>query len=81
MEETRKYDGQRVTFRPAKPVDDRLIQEHFYTMDEKDVQTGFFGTRKSFFRENMEELFQVDYIKNLSMVAVTGEIGFEIINS
>jgi acyl-CoA hydrolase/ribosomal protein S18 acetylase RimI-like enzyme len=77
MEETRKYDGQRVTFRPAKPVDDRLIQEHFYTMDEKDVQTRFFGTRKSFFREDMEELFQVDYIKNLSMVAVTGEIGFE----
>jgi GNAT superfamily N-acetyltransferase len=77
MEETRVYDGLHVTFRPAKPVDDRLIQEHFYEMDEKDVQARFFGMRRSFFREDMEDMFQVDYIKNLSIVAVTGEVGFE----
>ncbi len=77
MEETRMYDGQRVMFRPAKPVDDRLIQEHFYTMDEKDVQTRFFGMRRSFYREDMEDMSQVDYIKNLSILAVTGEVGFE----
>ena len=79
MEETRLYDGQRVTFRPAKPVDGRLIQEHFYNMDAKDVHTRFFSIRKSFFREDMENMFQVDYIKNLSIVAVTGEVGFEMI--
>jgi RimJ/RimL family protein N-acetyltransferase len=77
MEETRKYGGQKVTFRPAKPVDDRLIQEHFYQMDEKDVQARFFGMRRSFFREDVEGLVQVDYINNLSIVAVTGEVGFE----
>ena len=77
MEETRLYDGQRVMFRPAKPVDDRLIQEHFYNMDETDVQTRFFSIRRSFYREDMETMFQVDYIKNLSIVAVTGEVGFE----
>ena len=77
MEETRSYDGLKVTFRPAKPVDDRLMQEHFYAMDEKDVQTRFFGMRRSFYREDMEDMFQVDYIKNLSIVAVTGEVGFE----
>ena len=77
MEETRIYDSQPVLFRPAKPVDDRLIQEHFYSMDEKDVQTRFFNMRRSFYREDMENMFQVDYIKNLSIVAVTGEVGFE----
>jgi acyl-CoA hydrolase/RimJ/RimL family protein N-acetyltransferase len=77
MEETRKYDSVKVTFRPAKPVDDRLMQEHFYVMDEKDVQTRFFGMRRSFYREDMEDMSQVDYIKNLSIVAVTGEVGFE----
>jgi RimJ/RimL family protein N-acetyltransferase len=66
-----------VTFRPAKQVDDRLIQEHFYNMAEKDVQTRFFSMRRSFYREDMENMFQVDYIKNLSIVAVTGEVGFE----
>jgi acyl-CoA hydrolase/RimJ/RimL family protein N-acetyltransferase len=77
MEETREFNGQKVTFRPAKPVDDRLIQEHFYRMDEKDVQARFFGTRRSFFREDMEGLVLVDYINNLSIVAVIGEVGFE----
>ena len=77
MEETRVYDGLEVTFRPAKQVDGRLIQEHFYNLDEKDVQTRFFGIRRSFYREDMEDMFLVDYIKNLSIVAVTGEIGFE----
>ena len=77
MEETRVYGGQKVVFRPAKPVDGRLIQEHFYNMDEKDVQTRFFSMRRSFYREDMDRMAQVDYIKNLSIVAATGEIGFE----
>ena len=77
MEETRVYDRQPVMFRPAKPVDDRLIQEHFYSMDKEDVQTRFFSMRRSFYREDMENMSQVDYIKNLSIVAVTGEVGFE----
>jgi acyl-CoA hydrolase/GNAT superfamily N-acetyltransferase len=77
MEEKRVYDGQQVTFRPAKPVDDRMIQEHFYNMDAKDVHTRFFSMRRNFYREDMENIFQVDYIKNLSIVAVTGEVGFE----
>ncbi len=77
MEETRVYDRQTVTFRPAKPVDERLIQEHFYEMETQDVLTRFFSIRKSFFREDMESMIQVDYIKNLSIVAVTGEVGFE----
>ena len=77
MEETRTYDGIEVTFRPAKSVDGRIIQEHFYAMDDEDVRTRFFSLRRSFYREDMEDMFQVDYIKNLSMVAVTGEIGFE----
>jgi acyl-CoA hydrolase len=57
MEETRRHAGIEVTFRPAKPVDGRLIQEHFYAMDEKDVQTRFFGIRRSFYREDMEDMF------------------------
>jgi len=77
MEETRKFGDQQVTFRPTKAVDGRLIQEYFYSLDEKDVRARFFGIRKTFFREEMEGIFQVDYIKNLSIVAVTGEVGFE----
>ena len=77
MEETREYNGQQLTFRPAKAVDDRQIQEHFYNLDEEDVRARFFGLRKSFFREDVEDMFQVDYINSVSVVAVTGEVGFE----
>ena len=77
MEEVREIDSQRITFRPAKPVDDRLIQEHFYQMDKTDVLNRFFSPRRSFFREDLEGMAQVDYIYNLSVVAVTGEVGFE----
>ena len=77
MEETRAYNGQQVTFRPAKAVDDRQIQEHFYNLDEEDVRARFFGLRKSFFREDVEDMFQVDYINSVSIVAVTGQVGFE----
>jgi acyl-CoA hydrolase/GNAT superfamily N-acetyltransferase len=77
MEETRRYEGRKVVYRPTKPSDNRMIQEHFYQMDDKDVEMRFFNLRRHFYREEMENMSQVDYVKNLSIVAVTGEIGFE----
>ena len=76
LEETREIDGQAVAFRPAKPVDERRIQEHFYNMDQKDVFTRFFHAKKRFVREDVEGMSQIDYIKNLTIVAVVGEFGF-----
>ena len=77
MEESRLYDGRKVVYRPAKPSDNRMIQEHFYQMDARDVEMRFFNLRRHFYRDEMEDMSQVDYVKNLSIVAVTGEIGFE----
>ena len=77
MEETRRYADHKVVYRPTKPTDNRLIQEHFYQMDPKDVEMRFFNLRRHFYRDEMEDMSQVDYVKNLSIVAVTGEIGFE----
>ncbi len=77
MEETRHYDGRKVVYRPTKPTDNRMIQEHFYQMDNEDVEMRFFNLRRHFYKDEMENMSQVDYVKNLSIVAVTGEIGFE----
>lgn len=76
LEEIRKYGEHAVTFRPAKPVDDRRIQEHFYNLDKKDVVARFFHEKTSFLRDDMEEMFETDYIKNLTLLALTGEFGF-----
>jgi len=76
MEETRTYGEERVTFRAAKPVDDRRIQEHFYNMTSEDIQSRFFHEKTCFLRDDMEGMFQIDYVKDMTVVAVTGEFGF-----
>ncbi len=76
MEERRTYGEESVTFRAAKPVDDRRIQEHFYNMAPEDIQSRFFHEKTCFLRNDMEGMFQIDYVKDMTVVAVTGEFGF-----
>jgi len=76
LEETIKYGDQTVKFRPAKPVDDRRIQEHFYNLDKKDVVARFFYEKTCFLRDDVECMFETDYIHNLTILALTGEFGF-----
>lgn len=76
MEETREIGGQNVRFRAAKPVDGRRIQEHFYNLSADDIQSRFFHEKSQFLRDDVKEMFQIDYKKDLTVVAVTGEFGF-----
>ena len=76
LEETREIDGQEVTIRPAKPVDERRRQEHFYNLDKTDIVSRFFHEKTSFVRDEAESVSQIDYIKDLTIVAVVGEFGF-----
>jgi GNAT superfamily N-acetyltransferase len=76
LEETREISGGLITIRPAKPVDERRIQEHFYNQDKDDIYSRFFQARTRFVRDDVERMFQIDYIKNLTLLAVVGEFGF-----
>ncbi len=76
LEETVVRDGEEITVRPSKPVDERRIQEHYYNLDKKDVQLRFFHDKISFDRSDVETRSQIDYIKDLTLVAVVGEFGF-----
>jgi len=76
LEETILRDGEEITIRPSKPVDERRIQEHYYTLDKKDVQLRFFHEKISFDRSDVETRSQIDYIKDLTLVALVGEFGF-----
>lgn len=76
LEENFDIDKMRVTIRPAKPVDERRIQEHFYGLESKDVHARFFHSKRRFARGEVETVSQVDYVNNLTMVAVVGEFGF-----
>ena len=76
LEETIVIDGEQVTVRPVKPVDERRIQEHFYNLDKNDVIARFFHEKTSFVKEEVEGVSQIDYVKDLTVVAVVGEFGF-----
>ncbi len=77
IEESREIGGHRVLFRPARPTDERSIQEHFYNLDRRDVVRRFMHEKTAFFREDVAEVFQVDYMHDMAIVAVIGDPGFE----
>jgi acyl-CoA hydrolase/GNAT superfamily N-acetyltransferase len=76
LEEIIQIDEFEVTVRPAKPVDERRIQEHFYSLDKHDIIARFFHEKTTFVHDEVGDVSQVDYIKDLTVVAVIGEFGF-----
>ncbi len=76
LEEIVEIEDEPITIRPAKPVDERRIQEHFYNQEKSDIISRFFHEKKTFVREEAEGMSQIDYIKDLTIVAIIGESGF-----
>ncbi|MCG6911270.1 MAG: GNAT family N-acetyltransferase [Deltaproteobacteria bacterium] len=76
LEENILIDNQTVTVRPSKPVDERRIQEHFYTLEKNDIVARFFHEKTAFVHDEVGKVSQVDYVKDLTIVAVVGEFGF-----
>lgn len=77
LEEIQTIQGEKITFRPAKPVDERRIQEHFYNLEKMDVVSRFFNEKTHFFRNDVEGMSQIDYKRNLTIIALVGEVGFD----
>ncbi|SPD73285.1 GCN5-related N-acetyltransferase [uncultured Desulfobacterium sp.] len=77
IEETLMVNGQRVFLRPAVPTDERRIQEHFYSLDQKDVLSRFMHEKSSFVRDDVADVLHVDYNHDMTIIAVIGEPGFE----
>ena len=76
LEETIEIDGEEITVRPAKPVDERRIQEHFYNLEKDDVIARFFHEKTRFVHDEVEGVSLIDYINDLTILAVVGEFGF-----
>ena len=76
LEEKVRIGGKTITYRPARPVDLRRIQEHFYTLNREDVIARFFYKKTRFLHDDVENIVEPDYVRNLTILAVTGEFGF-----
>jgi len=77
LEDQLERDGVKIMIRPAKLADERRIQEHYYTLEKKDVFSRFFHDKKSFSRSDLKTKSHIDYIKDLTLIATVGEIGFD----
>jgi acyl-CoA hydrolase/GNAT superfamily N-acetyltransferase len=76
MEEVMETEGISVTIRPSKPVDDRRIQEHYYNLEKEDILSRFFNEKTIFGLPETEQRSKIDYIKDLTILALVGEFGF-----
>ncbi|MBU1169369.1 MAG: GNAT family N-acetyltransferase [Proteobacteria bacterium] len=77
LEEFAYRDDLKIIIRPSKPIDERRIQEHYYSLDKDDVVRRFFHEKINFIRSDVETKSQIDYIRELVFVALVGEVGFE----
>ena len=77
LEDIVEVGGQSVTIRPAKPVDVRRIREHYYSLEKEDVMQRFFHAKSSFTTSDVEAISHIDYIKDLTLIGVVGESGFD----
>ena len=76
LEEHIVVDGEEITIRPSKPVDERRIQEHYYTLGKEDTLSRFFHDKTVFGRKEINPKSLTDYEKDLTILAVVGEFGF-----
>jgi GNAT superfamily N-acetyltransferase len=61
-----------VNFRPAKSVDERLLQELYYRLNDEDRRYRFLAQRKTFPHEDIQTRMMCDYQSSLFIVGVVG---------
>ncbi len=66
-------DGVRVLLRPIKPADEELLKDLFYNLSNETIYKRFMGVKHYLPRQQLHELANVDYSKNMAIVAVIGE--------
>ncbi|MCB2228868.1 MAG: GNAT family N-acetyltransferase [Desulfarculaceae bacterium] len=70
-------DGSHVFIRPVKPTDERMVQEFFYSMSDREVYYRFLHATKAFPKKDMQKMVNIDYHREMSLLALTGDFGSE----
>jgi RimJ/RimL family protein N-acetyltransferase len=70
-------DGTEVTFRPIKPTDEEPMRELFYSLSQQSVYYRFFSIPKSMPHDRMMPLVNIDYEKDMAIVATVEEVAGE----
>ena len=70
-------ESERVLFRPVKPTDERSLQEFFHALPHHGSHVRFISAMRVFPQRNLQELINIDYQKEMSVVGVLGDMGAE----
>lgn len=66
-------DGLKVFFRPAKPTDERALKEFFYSLPKNEPYFRFLSTMRVFPLYDVRKMVNVDYYREMSLLAIPGD--------
>ncbi|MBJ6749513.1 bifunctional acetyl-CoA hydrolase/transferase family protein/GNAT family N-acetyltransferase [Geomonas anaerohicana] len=76
-EETRSFAGRELQLRPLKAVDERLLQEFFYSLDPESVYNRFFGSKVQMAHREAAKLVCIDYDSRMALAVFDRQEGIE----
>ncbi|ROQ91073.1 GNAT family N-acetyltransferase [Desulfosoma caldarium] len=75
LEITQVFDETtKVFFRPAKPTDERMLREFFYSLPKDEAYIRFLSTMKVYPQVDIHRLVNIDYDKEMTLVGVVGHM-------
>ena len=83
-EELERYDtlrdGTEIFFRPVKPTDESALSEMLYSLSQTSIRTRYMTQTMTFPHRDVQQLTNIDYLQNLSIVGtVPGVSGEQIV--
>ncbi len=63
-----------VFFRPAKPTDERLLREFFYSLPKDEAYIRFLSTMKVYPQVDVHRLVNIDYDREMTLVGLVGHM-------
>jgi acyl-CoA hydrolase/RimJ/RimL family protein N-acetyltransferase len=76
-QEVELKDQSQLLIRPVKPTDERMVQEFFYAMSDTEVYYRFLHAIKAFPQKDMQKMVNIDYHREMNLLALSGEFGEE----
>jgi RimJ/RimL family protein N-acetyltransferase len=70
-------DGTEIFFRPVKPTDEPALSEMLYSLSEKSVQTRYFTYTMTFPHKDVQQLTNIDYRHDISIIGVVPSVSGE----
>jgi RimJ/RimL family protein N-acetyltransferase len=77
LESVEVFDGVRVAFRPARPTDEDMVRELFYSASKKTTYYRFHGQLQTMRHRDAQRYCNIDYDRDMVIVAVIREEGNE----